>query len=127
MNVNTVRSLRQLGIAAIYGDAMLRETLESAGLAQSNTLILTSAGMANGADAIRTARELNPGLHVMARGSYLRDVPALRAAGADTVFTGEGEVALAFAEALLRRLGATPEQIERERSRARAHLFGVSD
>jgi CPA2 family monovalent cation:H+ antiporter-2 len=127
LNMNTVRSLRQQGVGAVYGDATLQDTLESAGITAANTLILTSAGMANGAEVIRMARGLNPDVKVMARGSYLRDVPALRAAGADTVFTGEGEVALAFAEATLRRLGATPEQVDRERSRAREDLFGSSD
>jgi CPA2 family monovalent cation:H+ antiporter-2 len=63
---------------------------------------------------------------VLARASYLRDLSVLRGVGADTVFAAEGEVALAFAEAILRRLGATPEQIDRERSRAHAELFGES-
>ena len=40
------------------------------------------------------------------------------------MFTGEGEVALALTEAILDRLGATPEQIDRERDRARRELFG---
>jgi CPA2 family monovalent cation:H+ antiporter-2 len=40
------------------------------------------------------------------------------------VFTGEGEVALAFVEDLLTRLGATAEQIDRERARAHTELFG---
>jgi CPA2 family monovalent cation:H+ antiporter-2 len=44
--------------------------------------------------------------------------------GAEQVFTGEGEVALAMTEAVLHDLGATPEQIERERARAREELFG---
>ena len=50
----------------------------------------------------------------------------MKRAGADTVFTGEGEVALAFVEDLLSRHGATAEQIERERARAHAELFGGS-
>jgi monovalent cation:H+ antiporter-2, CPA2 family len=33
------------------------------------------------------------------------------------VFPGEGEVALALVSAILQNLGATPEQIERERDR----------
>ena len=40
------------------------------------------------------------------------------------MFAGEGEVALALTEAILSRLGATPEQMDRERSRVRAELFG---
>ena len=70
----------------------------------------------------RSARLLNPRIRVLARASYLRDVPALRAAGADNVYSGEGEVALAFVEDILEKLGATPEQIDRERERAHREL-----
>ena len=126
LNIDTVRQLRQEGIAAIYGDATQRETLEGAGASGAGSLILTSAGMGSSAEVIRTARELNPGIRVLARAAYLRDLPALRKAGADIVFTGEGEVALALTEAILHRLGATPEQIDRERYRAHTELFGES-
>ena len=60
------------------------------------------------------------------RSSYLRDVPPLRQAGAEQVFAGEGEVALAMTEAVLRRLGATPDQIDRERARVREELMPVA-
>src|SRR5262245_45408872 len=126
LNADTVRALREQDVAAVYGDAARRETLEGAGVSSADSLILTSAGMSDSAEVIRMARELNPAIRVLARASYLRDLPALRRAGADTVFAGEGEVALAFAEAILRRLGATAEQIDRERSRAHAELFGES-
>jgi len=72
------------------------------------------------------ARDLNPTIHVLARAAYLADLPDLQRVGADTIFTGEGEVALAFTAAILGRLGATPEQIDRERSRAHQDLFGES-
>ena len=65
-----------------------------------------------------------PRTAVLARTAYRRDMPALRRAGADDVFAGEGEVALAFTGALLNRLGATPEQLDRERDRAHKELFG---
>jgi CPA2 family monovalent cation:H+ antiporter-2 len=51
-------------------------------------------------------------------------MPALRRAGADVVFTGEGELALTMTEFLLRQLGATAEQIDREKDRIRTELFG---
>ena len=70
------------------------------------------------------ARDINPRIHVLARAQYLRDLPDLRSAGADEVFTGEGEVALSLTESILDRLGATPEQIDRERDRAHRDLFG---
>ena len=124
LNIDTVREIRHENLDAVYGDATRPETLIEAGIKSASSLILTSAGMANSTEVIRAAREANPGIRVLARAMYLRDLPELKSAGADTTFTGEGEVALAFVEDLLSRLGATAEQIERERSRAHAELFG---
>jgi CPA2 family monovalent cation:H+ antiporter-2 len=45
-------------------------------------------------------------------------------AGATNVYSGEGEVALAFIEDILDTLGATAEQIDRERARAHRELSG---
>jgi CPA2 family monovalent cation:H+ antiporter-2 len=123
-NIDTVRALRDLGADAVYGDATKPETLAEAGIATADNLILTSAGMANSEEVIRNARNANPKVRVLARASYLRDLPGLKTAGANTVFTGEGEVALAFVEEMLERLGATAEQIDRERDRAHDELFG---
>jgi CPA2 family monovalent cation:H+ antiporter-2 len=124
INIDTVRELREMGADAVYGDATRPEILEEAGIQTAGNLILTSAGMANSTEVIRAAREANPKIRVLARASYLRDLPGLKHAGADTVFTGEGEVGLAFVEEMLGRLGATPEQIDRERARAHQELFG---
>ena len=126
LNIETVRELREQGIDAVYGDASRPDTLEAADAANAGSLILTSAGMDNGAEVIRLAREHNPAIRVLARAPYLRDLPALTSAGADTVFTGEGEVALAFVETILTRLGATAEQMDRERDRAHRDLFGTT-
>ena len=123
-NIETVREIREHGGDVVYGDATRPETLEEAGITTAGNLILTSAGMANSEEVIRAARDANPKIRVLARAMYLRDLPGLKQAGADTVFTGEGEVGLAFVEEMLGRLGATPEQIDRERARAHQELFG---
>jgi CPA2 family monovalent cation:H+ antiporter-2 len=124
LNMDAVRGLRQNGVDAIYGDATRAETLEAAGVTRAASLILGSAGMASSTEVIRSARTLNPHIRVLARAAYLRDVPALKEAGANSVYSGEGEVALAFIEDLLDNLGATPEQIDRERARAHVELVG---
>ena len=80
--------------------------------------------MQSSQEIIRLARELNPKIRILARGNYLRDLPPLRRAGADMVFSGEAEVALAFTEAILRELGASPDQIDRERARVHEELGG---
>ena len=122
MNVDTVRELRDDGIRAVLGNATHRDTLAQAGAAEAGNLILTSVAMADGRETIRHAKALNPGIHVLARAPYLRDVPALRDAGAETVVTAEGEVGLALTEMILHRLGATPDQIDHERERVRSEL-----
>jgi CPA2 family monovalent cation:H+ antiporter-2 len=124
MNVETVRRLRAEGAAAVYGDANHRETLKEAGLERAGTLILSASGLTGAEEVVRLARELNPGLRVLARSAYLRERPELRKAGADEVYAGEGEVALAMTESVLRELGAGAEQIDRERERVRGELFG---
>jgi monovalent cation:H+ antiporter-2, CPA2 family len=126
LNMDAFRALRGAGVDAIYGDATRPETLEAAGVARAGSLILGSAGMANSDDVIRTARTLNPKIRVLARAAYLRDLAGLKAAGANQVYSGEGEVALAFIEDILDDLGATPEQIDRERARAHEELSKLS-
>jgi CPA2 family monovalent cation:H+ antiporter-2 len=127
LNVDAVRSLREQGVDAIYGDATRPETLVAAHTARAGALILGSAGMTDGTEVIRIARTMNPNIRVLARAPYLRDAQALQAAGANAVYSGEGEVALAFIEDILDSLGATPEQIDRERERARRELVSEKD
>jgi CPA2 family monovalent cation:H+ antiporter-2 len=125
LNLETVHRLRDEGLRAVYGDATHKATLLEAGGDRAAVLILSSSGMQGSEEAIRVAREVNPRVRVIARASYLREIPALRRAGADAVFTGEGEVALSMTEFILSGLGASGEQIDRERDRIREELFGT--
>lgn len=124
MNLETVRRLRSQGIDAVYGDASHANVLQAAQIQHSGTLILSASGLASAQELIRVARELNPRVRVIVRTAYLRENRELAAAGADRVFSGEGEVALAMTESILRDLGAISEQIDRERQRVREELFG---
>jgi CPA2 family monovalent cation:H+ antiporter-2 len=122
LNMENVRALRDEGVSAVHGDARHPDTLVHAGLPHAGTLIVSGADTGS-PDVIKGARGINPNVHIFVRGNYLRDVPRLRSAGAEEVFAGEGEVAMAMTEAVLRRLGATPDQIDRERARVRSELF----
>jgi CPA2 family monovalent cation:H+ antiporter-2 len=122
LNMDAVRQLRDEGISAIYGDARHHDTLIAAGLPHAGTLIVSGANTGT-PDIITGARGVNPRVHIFVRSHYLRDVPPLRDAGAEQVFAGEAEVAMAMTEAVLHRLGATPDQIDRERARIRSELF----
>jgi CPA2 family monovalent cation:H+ antiporter-2 len=126
LNRDTVRCLREAGVSAVYGDASHRGILQGAGVGSAGSLILSAAGLHASAEVIRLARGLNPAIRILARAAYVRESPALHQAGAEYVFSGEGEVALAMTEAILRALGATPEQIDRERERVHRDLVSGS-
>jgi CPA2 family monovalent cation:H+ antiporter-2 len=119
MNLDTVHALRKRGIPAIYGDASHRPVIEATGIERAASFIVTAPGR-EAAEAIRLVRESGGAVRILARAAYVQEKSALRKAGADHVFTGEEEVALAMADYVLRDLGATPEQIEGERERLRA-------
>lgn len=123
MNHDTVTTLRGQPWTTVYGDASHRETLISAGTERADSLFLSASNIHGAEEVIRQARELNPEIKVFVRLAYLKECPKLRQAGADYVFAGEGEVALAMVEFVLRDLGASPEQIDRERDRVRSDLF----
>ena len=121
-NLRVVQDLRARGELAVYGDASLREILRHADIEKAEGLII-AASNAPADNIIKTARELNPEIRVLTRSTYLRELQELRDAGADAVFSSEGEVALAMTAFLMRQLGATDEQIDRERDRVHAELF----
>jgi K+:H+ antiporter len=122
LNMETVRDLKGSGIRAVYGDANHLATLEEAGARHARSVIFTVSAMRAAEESIRLVRELNPKVQILARTSYLKERDALRKAGADQVFSGEGEVALTLTESILASLGATAEQIDRERARVHAEL-----
>jgi CPA2 family monovalent cation:H+ antiporter-2 len=120
LNLDTVRRLKAFDVRAIYGDAARPEILQQAGIGAAENLILTSGSSTVDVEIVRTAKELNPKVRVLARSQYVREVPKLRHVGAEDVFSAEGEVALAFTTRILERLGATGEQLDRERARVEA-------
>ncbi len=122
LNHETVHALHKEGIAAVYGDASQQSILEAAGAERAVGLIFAAAGSPPEA-VVRLAKQLNPRILVLARTTYLQERAELGSAGADVVVTAEAEVALAMAERLLNGLGASAEQLDRERARVRAELF----
>ncbi len=122
-NLESTRRVRDAGYRAIYGDATHPSVLEAAGVRDSVALVVSGPTGEQAAEIIRMARKMNPGAPVLSRTHYLGENSSLREAGADEVFSGEGEVALAMTENILGLLGATPEQMDRERRRVRDEVF----
>jgi CPA2 family monovalent cation:H+ antiporter-2 len=123
MNIETFRKLKAQNRHAVYGDASQQDVLAKAGIHRAASIILTAPGSTGSAEAIRQARNMNPGIHIVARADYLGQSEVLIKAGADEVFSGEGELVLAMTDSILRELGSTPDQLEEERERIRKDLF----
>ncbi len=104
LNLDTVRRLKAEGCNALYGDVLRQGTLEEAGIAESGSLII-SADVDDAAEIVRRACILNKDLRILVRCAHLRDVPAIRKAGATVVAAGEVEVAVALAEAVIEEHG----------------------
>jgi CPA2 family monovalent cation:H+ antiporter-2 len=123
MNLEATRQAREAGLKTIYGDATRPDALEAAGILGAEGVIISGPPAEQMAEIIRLARSMNPEARVLARSYYLKETARLREAGADAVFSGEGEVALAMTEYVLKSLGATPEQMDLERQRVREEVF----
>lgn len=121
-NLTTVQKLLAENRPAVYGDASLREILHHAGIEKAEGLLITASGVP-AETIVKAARELNPKIRIVTRATYLKESDALEEAGANAVFSSEGEIALSMTEFLMRQLGATAESIERERERVRKALF----
>ena len=125
LNIETVRRLNREGIRAIYGDATQADILREAGVPTAIGLVLTPPAPPQAAELIRLARRMNPTIRVLVRCAFLSQVTAMRKAGADLIFSGEAEVAMAMTEYILKQQGATPEQMDTERRRVRRELYGL--
>jgi monovalent cation:H+ antiporter-2, CPA2 family len=121
MNLLTVRSLRASGKQAVYGDAARLDALQEAGLDQAATLVLSS-DVADPIEIVRLALARRPGLRVLVRCAHLRQVDALRQAGAQVVVAGEGEIAITLTESVLRSTGADPAMVAMVRAGVRDSL-----
>jgi CPA2 family monovalent cation:H+ antiporter-2 len=121
LNLDTVRQLRAEGVQVVYGDVLRSGTLEEAGIASAGSLIL-SVEVEDAAELIRQARAVNPSLKVLARCAHLRDVPALRRAGATIIAAAEAEVAIALAE-VLDTSGGSDDELRIRRNAMRNRLY----
>lgn len=126
MNLDTVQELHAEGLPAVYGEASSREILAHAGIEKAAGLII-AASSAVSTEVVEAARDLNPKIRIITRSTYLKENNALLRAGADAVFSSEGEIALSMTAFLMSDLGASDEQVDRERDRVREELFAVRE
>ncbi|MCC7375574.1 MAG: cation:proton antiporter [Verrucomicrobiales bacterium] len=111
-NIDTVEEINAAGGRALFGDATRPEILEAAGIRAARYLIVTVPKAEIALQVIQSGREVNPGIEVMARASYLRDREGMEAAGASSVCVDEAEAAVSLAKEVMQRVNVPEERME---------------
>jgi CPA2 family monovalent cation:H+ antiporter-2 len=106
-NPATVECQRRLGRTIIEGDISCEETLQAAGISDASTLALTIPDEEAVLKATRLAREIKPGIYIVARTLYASSGMQASQLGADEVVKAEQVVARQFYEMLIRKIGET--------------------
>jgi CPA2 family monovalent cation:H+ antiporter-2 len=105
-NIDTVLALQAEGKRALFGDGTHADILKEAGIAQAGYLVVSLPDTRASVMVVSLARQLNPGLRILARARYLADGGALEQAGVDAVCYDEAEAATALSVVLKAHLQA---------------------
>jgi CPA2 family monovalent cation:H+ antiporter-2 len=113
MNPDTVRTERDRGVPAIFGDASRPEILEHAGVAHARVVVIAISDLAATRATVATIRRLNPRIHIIARARYTLEVDPLFSLGSDEVVTEEYETSIEIFSRVLRRYFVPRDEIDR--------------
>jgi CPA2 family monovalent cation:H+ antiporter-2 len=110
-NPATVETQRRLGRTVIQGNIANEETLREAGIEDASIVALTIPDESAVLEATRLARQLKPGIFIVARTLYYSSGMQATKLGADAVIKAEQVVARQFYEMLLRKVGQKKEPV----------------
>jgi CPA2 family monovalent cation:H+ antiporter-2 len=94
-----VEKLQERGVTVIPGNAISREVMVAANVAEADLMFVTVPDGFEAGRIVELARELNPKLKVYARAHSDAEVEHLKGFGADLIVSGEHEIADAMIQA----------------------------
>ncbi|MEM8835326.1 MAG: cation:proton antiporter [Planctomycetota bacterium] len=89
LNMKTIGKQTSLGRSVVYGDASDPGVLESAGINHARILVLTIPDPLAVLGACKIARQMNPGVFIVARTSYVSQATIASGLGANAVIAEE--------------------------------------
>ncbi|MHC1710797.1 MAG: TrkA family potassium uptake protein [Solidesulfovibrio sp.] len=101
-NAEVLRLLDEQGIPYVSGDATADEVLLAAGLLRAKTLVAALTQEAANVYVTLTARQLNPGIRIVARADAEGHIQRLQRAGADQVLVPHRYGGVRMAQSVLR-------------------------
>jgi CPA2 family monovalent cation:H+ antiporter-2 len=112
-DMERVEALNRRGTATLYGEAANSEVLTHAGLERARVLVVTTPEEAANELIVAAARDLAPGLPIIARAASEEGVTRLAALGARDVIHPELEGGLHIVRHLLLQLGFPLREVHR--------------
>jgi CPA2 family monovalent cation:H+ antiporter-2 len=112
LNPERVAEARRQNLPVYYGDASRADVLKAAGIERAQAVVITVDEPASAGRTVAVVRRLEPELPVLARARDLVQCEELARAGATAVVPEVVEGSLQLVAALLRQLGASPEEAE---------------
>ncbi|UCD36453.1 MAG: cation:proton antiporter [Nitrospiraceae bacterium] len=103
MNADTVRDMKKQGEPICYGDATNSEVLHLLGVQTARVMVVVISDPSSTRNIVKTARSLNPGLHIIARTRYAAEVDDLLRLGASDVIPEEFETSVEIFSRVLTR------------------------
>jgi CPA2 family monovalent cation:H+ antiporter-2 len=111
-----VRQGTEAGRTMLYGDATRPEILRRANIETAPVLVVAMSDPVATISVVRSARQLNPRLHIVVRTRRLAEIEELTASGANEVVAEEFETSLEIVTSVLQRLHV-PGNIIRSQAR----------
>ena len=106
---------RKLGIPCILGNAVSPKVLADANIASARALLVAIPQTLEAGPIIKQAREVNPGIAILARAHSDEEVAYLLKAGADATIMGESEIARSMCESVEALVRLAPRLAEAQR------------
>ena len=123
-SLDAVVALQQRGVTAYWGDASSIEVLRGAGIDHARQLILAVPDGDSAALAAKHAREMNPGIAIVARAHSVGDLEALRQGHVEVAIVPEFEGAVVIVREALDRLGVPLSVLDEIATRIRDEEYG---
>jgi len=125
LNPETVKREKAKGLPIFYGDATQEEVLDHAGIKCARVLVVAIPDMGSTRRIVGNARQLNKGIHIIARTPYIKELDALKNMGADEVIPAEFETSIEIFTRVLMKYLVPKTEIEKFINDIRAQGYQV--
>ena len=125
MNPDTVKEQKRLGEPIHFGDASHIPILEHAHIATAKTLAILINDPLATRRIVKTARELNPNLYIIARVRYMQEMSLMSHLGADEVIPDEFGTSIEIFSHVLRQYHIPQDEINRFVTDIRADSYEI--